>query len=155
MCGRFTLSANAQRLQDFFPLFEIPEAVARYNIAPTQTVMAVVQQEDGKPRASSLRWGLIPSWAKDKKISASLINARADSVAEKPAFRSAFKRKRCLIAADFYEWKATGEKLKQPYFIHMKENEPFAFAGLWEQWEAAEGETVESCSIIATGPMNS
>src|SRR5438132_43255 len=106
MCGRFTLSVNAQRLQEFFPLFEIPEAPPRFNIAPTQAILAVRQEENGRPRAVWLRWGLIPGWAKEKKISASLINARADTVASKPAFRAAFKRRRCLILADgLYDWR--------------------------------------------------
>src|ERR1700738_3797331 len=100
MCGRFTLSASAQRLQEFFPLFELPPIRPRYNVAPTQPVLAVVQDESGKVRAAELRWGLIPSWATDKKLSAGLINARADSVASKPAFRAAFKRRRCLVLAD-------------------------------------------------------
>ena len=99
-----------------------------------------------------VRWGLIPNWAKDAKIGYSLINARADTVAEKPAFRSAFKRRRCLIPADgFYEWQATGTKVKQPYFIRMMDQEPFAFAGLWEEW-TPEGEEIQSCSIITTDP---
>jgi putative SOS response-associated peptidase YedK len=100
------------------------------------------------------RWGLIPYWAKDAKIGYSLINARADTVAEKPAYRSAFKRRRCLVAADgFYEWKATGGKVKQPYFISLKDKEPFGFAGLWEHWDNPEdGKTVESFSIITTEP---
>ena len=164
MCGRFTLSANAQRLADFFPLFEIPSAPPRYNIAPTQTVLAVAQGENDQPRASLLRWGLIPSWAKDKKISASLINARADTVATKPAFRAAFKRRRCLILADgFYEWRKnvgptfnSGDSgrskagpTKQPFHIRMTDNAPFAFAGVWEHWSGEEP-AIDSCSIITT-----
>jgi hypothetical protein len=130
MCGRFTLSANAQRLQEFFPIFEIPETAPRFNIAPTQAILAVRQEEIAKPAVAFLRWGLIPSWAKDKKIGASLINARADTVASKPSFRAAFKRHRCLILADgFYEWRK-GEKPKQPFHIRRGDGRPFAFAGL-------------------------
>src|SRR5437868_15396123 len=99
MCGRFTLSATAQRLQQFFPLFGLPETLPRFNVAPTQTILAVRQEADAAPRATLLRWGLIPSWATDKKIGAGMINARADTVAAKPAFRAAFKRRRCLILA--------------------------------------------------------
>ena len=149
MCGRFTLTASAQRLQEVFPLFEIPDAPPRYNIAPTQQILVVRQEDNTKPRAAFLRWGLIPSWAKDKKIAASLINARADTVASKPAFRAAFKRRRCLVLADgFYEWQK-GTKPKQPYHIRMTDARPFAFAGLWEHWSGEEP-TIDSCTIITT-----
>jgi putative SOS response-associated peptidase YedK len=151
MCGRFTLSANAQRLREFFPLFEIPETVPRFNIAPTQAALAVTQAENAKPRAAWLRWGLIPSWAKDKKIGVSLINARADTLASKPAFRAAFKRRRCLILADgFYEWR-NGDKTapKQPFHLRRGDGQPFAFAGLWEHW-AQEQPPIDSCTIITT-----
>src|SRR5437867_633893 len=111
MCGRFTLTASYENLQEIFPLFDLLQAQPRYNIAPTQQVLAVRQDENVRPRAHWLRWGLIPSWAKEKKIGASLINARADTVANKPAFRSAFKRRRCLILADgFYEWRKVESK---------------------------------------------
>jgi putative SOS response-associated peptidase YedK len=150
MCGRFTLSANAARLQEFFPLFEIPETTPRYNIAPTQQVLALRQEEGGKPRACWLRWGLIPSWAKDKKIGASLINARADTVASKPAFRAAFKRRRCLILADgFYEWRKAEKASKQPFHMRLNDGQPFAFAGLWEVWHG-EDKAIESSAIITT-----
>jgi putative SOS response-associated peptidase YedK len=149
MCGRFTLSANAQRLKDSFPMFELLEARQRYNVAPTQTVLAVKQEPGDKPKAAFLRWGLIPSWAKDKKIGASLINARSDGVASKPSFRAAFKRRRCLVLADgFYEWKK-GPAPKQPFHIRMTDGRPFAFAGLWEHWSGEEP-GVESCAIITT-----
>src|SRR5437879_3735137 len=119
MCGRFTLSANAQRLQECFPLFDIPETQPRFNIAPTQPVLAVRQEENTRPQVVPLRWGLIPFWAEDKKIGASLINARADTVASKPAFRDAYKHRRCLVLADgFYEWRQGAPKApKQPYHI--------------------------------------
>lgn len=155
MCGRFTLSANAQRLRDSFPLFEIPDFAPRFNIAPTQQIL-VVKQDDGQAaRGAFMRWGLIPSWAKDMKIGASLINARADTVASKPAFRAAFKRRRCLVLADgFYEWHKNmagqGTKApKQPFHIRMRDARPYAFAGLWERWAGAEP-AIESCSIITT-----
>ncbi len=152
MCGRFTLTTSAEKLREFFPLFEIPPWPPRYNIAPTQTVLALRQEADGKPEAALLRWGLIPSWAKDKKIAASLINARADTVATKPSFRAGFKRRRCLIVADgFYEWKKGPSKKgpKQPYHIRLTDAHPFAFAGLWERWEGEET-PIESCAIITT-----
>lgn len=137
-------------LQEVFDLFREPEFSPRYNIAPTQSV-AVIRRTDAGNELSMLRWGLIPSWAKDVKIGASLINARGETVATKPAFRSAFKRRRCLIPADgFYEWKQTGTKTKQPYYISLKQELPFAFAGLWESWTSPEGGTIESCTIITT-----
>jgi putative SOS response-associated peptidase YedK len=151
MCGRFTLSANAQRLQRSFPLFEIPEVPARFNIAPTQQVLALRQLGEARPRATLLRWGLIPFWAKEKKVGASLINARADSVATKPAFREAFRRRRCLIPADgFYEWRKGDKRApKQPFHIRREDEQPFGFAGLWERWTGEEP-AIESCTIITT-----
>jgi putative SOS response-associated peptidase YedK len=125
----------------------------RYNIAPTQTVAALRSNEQATGRELALlKWGLIPSWAKDAKIGNSLINARADTVATKPSFRSAFKRKRCLIPVDgFYEWKAVpGQKTKQPYLIGVRDVPVFAFAGLWEQWTDPDGKRLDSCTIITT-----
>ncbi len=151
MCGRFTLSVNAQRLQASFPLFELPATVERFNVAPTQQVLALKQEPDAKPEAVFLRWGLIPSWAKEKKIGATLINARADTLASKPAFRAAFKRRRCLILADgFYEWRK-GEKgtPKQPFHFRRGDGQPFAFAGVWEHWALGQP-AIESCAIITT-----
>ena len=137
MCGRYVVKSPSAKLKVKFHLDEVPLFEPRYNVAPTQLVPAV-RQEDGKRRLAMLRWGLIPSWAKDAKIGYRLINARSDTVATKPSFRSAFKRRRCLVAADgFYEWKRDG-KVKQPFFIHRKDEEPFAFAGLWEGWENPE-----------------
>src|SRR5579864_1642586 len=149
MCGRFTLRTPPKDLVEIFQLLRTPELAPRYNIAPTQPV--AVLRQDGKFRQLSLlHWGLIPSWAKDSKMGARMINARADTVATKPAFRSAFRRRRCLIAADgFYEWKKTGAKTKQPYYIRLAKDRPFAFAGLWEYWEGggADSWTMESCRI--------
>jgi putative SOS response-associated peptidase YedK len=123
----------------------------RYNIAPTQQVPAVRATADALGRELiSLKWGLIPSWSKDPKIANSLINARAESVAEKPAFRSAFKRRRCLILADgFYEWTGKPGK-KQPWLFHFETDGVFAFAGLWEHWKPPEGAPVETCTIVTT-----
>src|SRR5574342_373817 len=134
MCGRFTLFADPSDLQELFNLNAPPPAALapRYNVAPTQPVAVVA---NGETRVLELfRWGLIPSWAKDPAIGNRMINARAETLAEKPSFRTAYKRRRCLILADgFYEWQTVpGAKAKQPMFIHLKDRKPFAFAGLWE-----------------------
>ena len=160
MCGRFTLTVPADEIAAALGVFEglVAGLKPRYNIAPTQQVLALRQTSTDEPPAyTQLRWGLVPFWADDLKIGSRLLNARADTIAEKPAFRAAFKRRRCLIPADgFYEWKAatTSEKQakkppKQAYHIRMKERRPFAFAGLWERWD--KGETpIETCTIITT-----
>lgn len=150
MCGRFTLRA---RLNDLLAEFALQTALAewepRYNIAPTQTI-PVVELVDAKRELVGKRWGLVPSWAADLKIGNSLLNARSETVARKPSFRSAFKRHRCLIIADgFYEWQKLDAKTKQPYFFEMKDGKPFAFAGLSEHWEKGE-KPVDSCTIITT-----
>ncbi|WP_373535901.1 SOS response-associated peptidase [Microcoleus sp.] len=151
MCGRFTLNTSAQIIGEFFKLSEVPDIKPRYNIAPTQSIATVtVEPEQMQRQLQFMRWGLIPSWAKDMKIGSKMINARSETVAEKPAFRSAIKHRRCLIVADgFYEWLPQG-KHKQPYYFQMSEGEPFAFAGLWENWESPEGEKIVSCTIITT-----
>src|SRR5262245_1300264 len=133
MCGRFSLGVNTDRLKGFFPLFDLPEIVARYNIAPTQDVLAVrIRKGHDRPQGQILRWGLVPYWADDLSIGNKLINARADSLEKKPAFRTAFQKRRCLILADgFYEWEKRGKE-KLPFHIHNKDGSPFAFAGLWE-----------------------
>lgn len=153
MCGRYTLRVSPAELAEIFGVLNSIEWSPRYNIAPTQTVAAVRSNEQGTGRELALlKWGLIPSWAKDTKIGNSLINARADTVATKPSFRSAFKRKRCLIPADgFYEWKAIpGQKIKQPYLISVRDVTAFAFAGLWEHWTGPDGTRLDSCTIITT-----
>jgi len=150
MCGRYLIKSPSAKLKVKFRLDDVPLFEPRYNVAPTQAVPAV-RDEDGTRHLAMLRWGLIPSWAKDAKIGYRLINARSDTVATKPSFRSAFKKRRCLIAADgFYEWKKL-DKGKQPYFIHLKDEEPFAFAGIWEMWHNPEDrKEVDSCTIITT-----
>jgi len=150
MCGRFTLFAEAKVVAATFELPELPLFEARYNIAPTQTVLAVrVDPLCGTREAARLRWGLIPSWAGDVSIGARMINARAETVAEKPAYRAAFRLRRCLIpASGFYEWRTVKRK-KQPYFIHPRAGGLFAFAGLWETWTKS-GEGIESCTILTT-----
>lgn len=149
MCGRYTLSTPAGRLAEEFRLDEA-EADLRpsYNIAPTQQVAAVLE-EGGRRRLEMLRWGLVPSWADDPEIGARMINARSETVPEKPSFRRAFRGQRCLIPADgFYEWKRE-DGGKQPYYFRMEEGRPFAFAGLWESWEKGEG-ALRSCAILTT-----
>lgn len=157
MCGRFTLTVDPAELQDTFreTLGEtiFPKKFApRFNIAPSQPVLAI--PNDGANAADFFIWGLIPMWAKDPSIGNRLINARGETVAEKPSFRGSFKYKRCLILADgFYEWKASpGRKTKTPYFIHMKDRKPFAFAGLWDSWESPDGSSLKTCTIITTEP---
>lgn len=149
MCGRFTQRQPAVRLKKEFSVEEVPEVEARYNIAPTQSILGVRQTLDSR-EMSFLKWGLIPSWAKDSSIGAKLINARSETVTEKPSFREAFKRRRCIIPADgFYEWQRTGGR-KQPFFFHMRDDWPFGFAGLWNKWKNEDGEVIESCTILTT-----
>jgi putative SOS response-associated peptidase YedK len=147
MCGRYTLATTPEALADAFVLAEVSAFPRRYNIAPTQPVATIVQ--DGKTRRRKfrlMRWGLIPSWAKDPAIGNNLINARAETVQEKPSFRSAFKYRRCLIPADgFYEWQKLKGSAKQPYYFHLNDGKIFAFAGLWESWN-----DIETCTILTT-----
>jgi len=153
MCGRFTLTVDAAELQEKFSEYTLPAKYApRYNIAPTQPVLAI--PNDDKFKADFFVWGLIPMWAKNPAIGNKMINARAETLAEKPAFRGSLKYKRCLILADgFYEWKSVvGRKAKTPYFIHMKDRKPFAFAGLWDSWNSPDGSQIKSCTIITTEP---
>lgn len=155
MCGRFTQSQSGETIAKDFQLSVVPDVTPSYNIAPTQGV-ATVWQPAGQSDVQSerqfrvLRWGLIPSWAKEAAIGAKLINARAETVAEKPSFRSAFKQRRCLILADgFYEWQRQNGK-KQPFYLHLQNHQPFAFAGLWERWQDSTGEPIASCTILTT-----
>jgi putative SOS response-associated peptidase YedK len=153
MCGRFTLTVDPASLQTAFPEFSFPaQTVSRFNIAPSQPVL--VLPNDGKSTADYFIWGLIPMWAKDVSIGSRLINARAETLAEKSSFRGAYKYKRCLIFADgFYEWKSiSGAKTKIPYFIHLKSRQPFAFAGLWDEWHSPDGSLIKSCTIITIEP---
>lgn len=150
MCGRFTLTADPADLQQAFPAYAFPmQYTPRFNIAPTQPVLAIHRQG-----VEFFLWGLIPSWAKDASIGARLINARAETLAEKPAFRAAFKYRRCLIPADgFYEWKSeAGTKRKTPYFISLRGHRLFAFARLWEIWNSPDGSEICTCAIVTTRP---
>jgi putative SOS response-associated peptidase YedK len=153
MCGRFTLTADPNQLRETFEWLNVPQEISpRYNVAPTQPVAVVAN--DGKNQLDFYVWGLIPSWAKDPEIGNRMINARAETITEKPAFRNAFRRRRCLILADgFYEWqKVPGQNTKTPMYIHLKSKGPFAFAGLWESWNSEDGSNILSCTIITTEP---
>ena len=164
MCGRFTQRLSWRELHELMSLIGTPQNLRpRYNVAPGQRIAAVRRADDGR-RLSMLRWGLIPFWAREPNIGYRMINARAETVAQKPAFRAAFKARRCLIPADgFYEWQRVGKSRKQPWLIGMKAGAPFAFAGLWERWEVPAGLTLtgglaelrpgdalESCTIVTT-----
>jgi len=158
MCGRYRLSRRKQVIEEHFDAVSLEEDrnedwSPRYNIAPTQPV-AVIRQHPKKSirELSLMRWGLVPSWAKDLSGAARMINARSETVTEKPAFRDALKSRRCLLPADgFYEWMRTG-KSKQPYCFEVNEGELFAFAGLWVRWRDAGGKVLETCSILTTTP---
>ncbi|MGP0592222.1 SOS response-associated peptidase [Nitrospira sp. T9] len=153
MCGRFTRKENFQHLAEQLGLKVLPPLSPRYNIAPSQLVACVrTNLESGQRECTELKWGLVPSWAKDPSIGNKLINARGETVAEKPAFRKAFKQQRCLVLADgFYEWKQEG-KTKQPYYVRFKDQRLFAFAGLWERWKKNEADPLETCTLITTAP---
>ncbi len=153
MCGRFTRKENFQQLAKLLGIPNLPALSPRYNIAPSQLVACVRANPTSQDNECvELKWGLVPSWAKDPSIGHKMINARAETVTEKPSFRKAFQQRRCLILADgFYEWKREG-KDKQPYYIHFTDNRPFAFAGLWERWETGSAAPLESCALITTGP---
>jgi len=146
MCGRYTLIADRRAVAALVGL-EVPELAPRYNVAPSQSVLAV-RLAAGRREAAFLRWGLVPSWSRDGK--APLINARAETVADRPSFRAAFRRRRCLVPADgFYEWQAL-PRGKQPFLFRRPEGGPFALAGLWECWAAPDGSEVETCALLTT-----
>lgn len=153
MCGRFTLAVNPEQIRSSFPWLNVPDQLQpRYNVAPTQPIAVV--PNDGADRLDFFVWGLVPSWAKDPAIGNKLINARAETLQEKPAFRSAFRRRRCLVLADgFYEWQAVpGRKGKIPMYVQLSSGKPFAFAGLWENWHGPDGSQILSATIITTAP---
>ena len=151
MCGRFAFYSPAEATAALFGVDEAPELKPRYNIAPTQDIAAVRVSSDESRELVLLRWGLVPFWAKEPSIGNRMINARAETVAEKPSFRAAYRKRRCLILADgFYEWRKAAD-LKTPYFITLASGEPFAFAGLWEDWHAKDSdESLQSTAIITT-----
>lgn len=152
MCGRFSLTADTRKLTESFAEFTPPKELApRYNIAPTQPVAVVANT--GQNKVDFFVWGLIPGWAKDPTIGNRMINARSETLAEKPSFRAAYRRRRCLVLADgFYEWRKNSDKSKTPMYIQLESREPFAFAGLWEQWFTPDGGEVLSCTVITTEP---
>lgn len=155
MCGRFL---QLRSWSDLVRLYNITASSMplnlppRYNIAPTQDVPVVRhERQTGERELAVMRWGLVPFWAKDITVGNKMINARAETLTEKPAFRHAFRQRRCLVVADgFYEWATTVAGSKQPYFISVAGGEPFAFAGLWETWKSPDGERIESCTIVVT-----
>jgi putative SOS response-associated peptidase YedK len=153
MCGRFTQTATPAIIAEQFAVATPSLFQPRYNIAPSQPIAVIRIEPDSTTRTLvMLRWGLIPSWAKDPKIGNQCINAKAETVAEKPSFRSAFRKRRCLVVATgFYEWQVSG-RTKQPMWIGLQGQRTFAFAGLWEQWKPANGEPLETCTIITTEP---
>jgi len=150
MCGRYVLNATPEQMQLAFNLDAAPRIEPRFNIAPTQPVPIVTDARPGE--LTLVQWGLVPSWSKDPTIGGRMFNARAETASEKPSFRSAFKRRRCLVpATGFYEWQKDG-KLKKPQYIHLSDQQVFAFAGLWEIWNGPEGEELWSCTILTGEP---
>jgi putative SOS response-associated peptidase YedK len=152
MCGRYAIAGpDPSQLRTRFPLGESVEIRRRWNVAPTDEVLTVTTTRDGEPRGELLRWGLVPHWAKDPAMGAKMINARAETVAEKPAFRDAFAGRRCLIVADgFYEWQRREGGRPQPMWITRADGEPFAFAGLWATWHGPDEQVLRTCSIVTT-----
>jgi putative SOS response-associated peptidase YedK len=149
MCGRYAIITAPEAIRHLFGYHDRPNFPARYNVAPTQPI-PIVRLQSGQRQFALVRWGLIPAWVKDPKTFTLVINARGESVLDKPAFRNAMKRRRCLIPADgFYEWKRTGDA-KQPYFVRLRSGAPFAFAGLWEAWTGPNGEEMETAAIVTT-----
>lgn len=153
MCGRFTMTLDPAQLREAFPgLFVPDEYFPRFNIAPSQPVAVI--PNTGEYKLFFYKWGLIPSWAKDPSVGYRMINARAETLSEKPTFRTIFKRRRCLILVDgFFEWKSDPSiKSKQPYYIHLQSKKVFAFAGLWDIWFHPDGSEIRTCTIITTSP---
>ncbi|WP_069805384.1 SOS response-associated peptidase [Thermogemmatispora onikobensis] len=150
MCGRFTLITDLQTIAEVFGVPATLEAQPRYNIAPSQEVVAILHE--GARQMAWLRWGLIPSWAREEAIGNRMINARAETLAEKPSFKHLLRSRRCLVVADgFYEWQqANGTK--RPMYVTLRDRSPFAFAGLWDQWSAADGRVLRTCTIVTTEP---
>ena len=149
MCGRFVMTLGPDKLRRVFGVTEVPLLPPRYNIAPTQQILSVCQNGDGYRHLKSFRWGLIPPWSKDSSIGNKMINARCETIHEKPSFRGPIRFHRCLIpASGFFEWQQIDGR-KQPYLIQRKDSEPMAFAGIWESWKN-DGETIETCAILTT-----
>ncbi len=155
MCGRFTLSTSPQTLQRMFELPEAPNLPARFNIAPSEAIAAIrLPKPNAQRELALLRWGLIPAWAKAPDTGAKMINARSETAATSPAFRAAFRRRRCLVPADgFFEWQKL-DRRKQPFYMRMQDGQPFAFAGLWEHWQGKDGQVIDTCTILTTDPSD-
>jgi putative SOS response-associated peptidase YedK len=152
MCGRFTLTTTPEELAEHFGLEQAPALPARFNIAPGQLVASIARRSpSARPELALRLWGLIPAWAADRKIGSRLINARVETVADKPAFRDAFRQRRCLVPADgFYEWAPRAGLAKQPMHAALPGRRCFAIAGLWERWRGADGVPIESCTLLTT-----
>lgn len=152
MCGRFTLKTDIDTIAQLFSVKPSLEVTPRYNIAPTQQVVTILR--NGTSHLEYLHWGLIPSWAKDEAIGNKMINARAETLAEKPSFKRLLRSKRCLVIADgFYEWRQeSGTKTKTPIYITLKNGNPFAFAGLWDLWHSPDSQQIRSCTLVTTQP---
>ena len=153
MCGRYVLKRkDLEALMEQLGVKDAREFVSRYNIAPSTMIPAIRPAEDGHREAAELQWGLVPWWSKDAKSGAKLANARAEGIASKPAFREAFRKRRCVVpASGFYEWQTVG-RLKQPWYFQMRDESPFVLAGLWERWTSVEGVELQTCSLITTNP---
>ena len=150
MCERFTFLIPPAILVQTFGLAEHPTVLPRYNIAPTQQVPTIRQDVDGQNRFDYMHWGLIPSWIKNRSLGRRMINARAESIMDKPAYSHAVQYRRCLVlASGYYEWQSVGKR-KQPVYVQLKGGSPMAFAGIWDRWKSSEGETVDSCTILTT-----
>lgn len=151
MCGRFAFYSPAEAAAALFGVDNAPAVEPRYNIAPTQYIAAIRQEENASRELVMLRWGLVPFWAKDPSIGNRMINARAETVAEKPSFRNAYRKRRCLVLADgFYEWRRSADQ-KTPFFISRRDGEPLAFAGLWESWQDKEsGDALQTATLMTT-----
>lgn len=156
MCGRYAFFSPAEAVRRTFMLDDVPELEPRYNVAPTQDVACARAGEEGARAFAMLHWGLVPKWAKERAVGNRMINARSETLAEKPSFREAFRRRRCLVLADgWYEWQVAAGG-KQPWFIRRGDARPFAFAGLWERWkDPANGAPLESCTIVTTDAAES
>ena len=153
MCGRYTLTQiSPELIRKLFLLTYLPDLRPRYNIAPTQHVLVVREKPDNERGADFVRWGLIPSWAKEEAIGNRMINLRSETVADKPGFRGPFRHRRCLVVADgFYEWQKAGPR-KQPVYVRRADGQPFGFGGVWDHWISPDAAEIESCSIITTAP---
>lgn len=154
MCGRFVFEHSPEQLLKLYRLSSVPDLSPRYNIAPSQQIAVVRQQNGGDRELTFLQWGLIPSWAKDPAIGYKMINARSETVHEKPSFKQAFHARRCIIpASGFYEWEKAGKE-KIPHYIHLRDGGIMSLAGLWERWKSPEGKELVTCTILTTAANN-